>query len=330
MNSRPYRFGVCLVAVLLMFVIGCASPAPAPTPVPPTALPTVVPPTEVPTVAPTSASGQTGGTTAAPVASGPLQDAITKTKNAAAYRVNLNVSGQGNFASTAGPTPDPTAPADKPIVLLAMQGEVNGKDAHYSIQGKLTEQLGISSDKTFEVVSSAGDAYVKGPVPILGANEDKWYKLPANAAQIAEPPLTPASFLDSFGQAGINPTDFKSAGTETLDTQSCDVYAGDKTAVVNAFSRLGGSSGATQEDLDSIDNAEFKFWICGDGYLHQVRMLIQGHDKTNKDQKGSFEILVKLTDFGTAIQITPPPDSSPLQLPQSGTPETSPQASPTP
>ena len=287
-------FGIILLAIFTTFIIGCAAPAPTATP---TAEPTAI----------------------------PLNDALAKVKAATAYRVDMSITGKGNFASAGGPTPVAGA-EDKPITLVVMKGEVNGKDAHFTLQGILTGFLGIEPEKTFEVISSNGDAYIKGPVPLLGATEEKWYKAPANAASVAQPPLTPGAFLNSFGETGINPNDFKLTGTESLDGQSCQVFSGDKSAVVNAFSKLGGATGATQEDLDSIDNAEFKFWVCADGYLHQVKMLIEGHEKTKPDQKGSFEILMKITDFNTNISITPPADAIPLKLPGPITP----QASPTP
>ncbi len=305
-------FGMLLLGISIAFVIGCAAPAPTATPVPPTDVPTAVPPTSTPTPA---ASGE-GGT---------LLDALSKVKAATAYRVDLSINGKGNFAGAGGPTPEAGA-EDKLITLIVMKGEVNGKDAHFTLQGILTSFLGIEPDKTFEVISSDGEAYLKGPVPLLGANEEKWYKAPANAASVAQPPLTPGSFLESFGETGINPNDFKLSGTEALDGKNCQVFAGDKSAVINAFNKLGGATGATQEDLDSIDNAEFKFWVCDDGYLHQVKMLIEGHEKDKPDQKGSFEILMKIMDFDADIKITPPVDAIPLQIPGQGEP----QASPTP
>lgn len=318
--------GIVVLGVMVAFVIGCGATAPTETPVPPTALPTSVPPTAVPPTRASATQAAPSGSTQA----GPLTNAIDKVKNATSYRVNLTITGSGSFAAQTG-APDQTPVAsvtpttsDKPITLVSMQGEVNGKDAHYVLQGELIAFLGIDATKSFEVISSDGDAYVKGPVPLLGATEDKWYKAPPNAAQIAQPPLTPGSFLESFGETGISPADFKSAGNESLDGQSCEVFAGDKTAVINAFSKLGGATGATQEDLDSIDNAVFEFWVCNDGYLHQVQMVIEGHDKNKPDQKGSFQILMKIMDFGSSVTIVPPADSLPLQIPQQPAPEASP------
>lgn len=314
----------------IVFIISCGGAAPAAptaTTVPPTAVPTPVPPTAVPTVAVPTTAAPSSGTTSG----GTLLDALTKAKAAQSYRVELQITGQGSFASSAGSTTGgtpTTTPSDAPVTLVVMKGEVSGKDAHFTLQGLMTALMGIDPEKPFEVISYNGQAYMHGPVPLLGATEDKWYQVPSNAASIAQPPLTPGSFLDSFGETGINPNDFKLSGTESLDGKSCQIYSGDKTAVVNAFSKLGGGTGATQEDLDSIESAEFQFWVCDDNYLHQIRMFIAGHDKNQPDQKGSFLIVMKLTDFDTAITIQPPADAVPLQLPTQIAPEITPTPTP--
>jgi hypothetical protein len=310
--------GASLLLGLALWVAACAAPAPTATPVPPTAVPTTVPTTAVPpTTAPSSSS--TGNDT--------LAQAMTKAKEATTYRVNLNITGKGSFTAAGGPTPSANAP-DQPVTLVTMRGEVNDKNAHFVVQGLLTAFLGIDANQPFEIITYEGDGYVKGPIPLVGATEAKWYKAPPQAAQIVQPPLTPSSFLGSFGDVGISLTDFKLTGSESLDTQTCQVFAGDKSAVVNAFSRLGGATGATQEDLDSIDSAEFKFWVCGDGYLHQVKMAIEGHDKTDATQKGSFEFLMQMSDFNGDITITPPADAELLQLPTPAPQQ--PQVTPTP
>ncbi len=317
MNIRRQWIGILLFGIVAAFVIGCSTPAePTATPVPPTLPPTEVPTAVVPTQAPTQPPAPAAG-------GGTLQDALTKVKTAMSYRVDLSITGKGNFASAGGPTPNANAP-DQPMTLIVMKGEVDSKDAHFQLQGILTSFLGLPPEQVFEVISVDGEAYLKGPVPLLGATEAKWYKAPAQAASVAEPPLTPGAFLDSFGEAGINPNDFKLSGNESLDGKTCEIYAGDKSVVLNAFSKLGGATGATQEDLDSIDNAEFKFWVCDDGYLHQVRMLIEGHDKNNVEQKGAFEIVMKINDFDADIVITPPPDAIPLNLPTPPAPEATP------
>lgn len=308
-------FGAALLLTIL--IAACASPTPTPTPVPPTATPQ--PPTPVPPTV-TAPSGN-------PAEQGTLAQALGKARDAKTYRVKLAITGKGNFMAAGAPTPT-AGDTNETMTLVTMQGEVNNQDAHFVVQGLLTAFLGIDPTTPFEVISHNGTAYVKGPVPLIGATEAAWYQAPPQAASIAQPPLSSSQFLNSFGEAGIDPTDFKLSGTESLDGKQCEVYAGDKTAVVNAFNKLGGATGATQEDLDSIDVAEFKFWVCDDGYLHQVKMGIEGHDKNDPTQKGAFELVLQLSDFDGSITITPPENPLPLQLP---TPESQePGATPTP
>ncbi len=314
MSVRRQVFGIFLIGLAVAFVVGCGvAPAPTATPLPPTIAPTATPPPTAipPTQAPSSATGSI------------LLKALTKAKEANSYRVELSMTGLGDLGNIGIPTPE-AGTENEPITLVALTGEVNGKDAHFTLEGMLTALLGMDPSKTFEVITVDGQAYLKGPVPLLGAHEEKWYVAPASAASFAEPPLTPAKFLDSFGEAGISPADFKQAGSETLDGQACQVYAGDKSAVMNAFNKLSGAGGATQEDLDSIDRAEFKFWVCADGFVHQIKMFVEGHEKDKPDQKGSFEILMKLTDFNADIKITPPADAIPLQIPGQGEPGVTP------
>lgn len=313
-----------LLVVIALTAAACGGETPTPTPpaAPPKPVPTLAPAASAPAVATqpagvTAPAGQpTGGAASSAANNGPLGQALTKVKSAETYRVDMTISGRGNFTVGVA-TPEPGA-ADKDTTLIAMKGEVNGKDSHFVLQGFVTSFLGMDPSQSLEVTTSGDKAYIKGPVPMLGATEAKWYELPAQAANMAQPPLTPSSFLQSFGDTGINPADFKPAGSESLDGQACQVQAGDKNAVVNAFNKLGGATGATQEDLNSIDNAEFKFWVCEDGYLHQVRMVIEGHDKNNPNSKGAFSVLMKISDFGSNIKIEPPAGATLLTLPPPG------------
>jgi hypothetical protein len=57
-------------------------------------------------------------------------------------------------------------------------------------------------------------------------------------------------------------------------------------------------------------------------------MAIEGHDKTDATQKGSFEFLMQMSDFNGDITITPPADAELLQLPTPAPQQ--PQVTPTP
>ena len=171
---RHFSIVGAVLLLLTLLIAACATPTPAPTPVPPTATP--VPPTLVPpTVAAPSGSAEQGT----------LAQALGKARDAKTYRVTLGITGKGNFMSAGGPTP--TAKGDETLTLVMMQGEVNNQDAHFVVQGLLTSFLGIDPTTPFEVISHNGTAYVKGPVPLIGATEAAWYQAPPQAASIAQP-----------------------------------------------------------------------------------------------------------------------------------------------
>ncbi len=288
--------------------IPTATPAPTNTPVPPTDTP--VPPTQTPAaVATTALSGNASGL------SGIFGSALDKAKAATVYRVDMQMSARGAFGALSQEgTPAPAVNQDVP--LFSINGEVKDQDSHFKMQGFIAAFLGADPTKGLEVTTVGSKAYIHGPVPMLGATEDKWYEMPASQASAVKPPLTSQSFLDSLTQSGMNPNDFKKTGTETLDNQSCDVYTGDKDAVMKAFQDVGKAAGGTGDSNQVIDTADFKFWICSDGFMHQVRLSVEGHDKTKPDQKGSFLMLLHLSDLnGSDIQIQAPANAEPLKMP---------------
>lgn len=325
MTRQRFVYLVPFVLVLLLLAACGGSPTATPTPPRPRATAVRALPTQpaAPTAlstAPTTAPDQPTSadtTPSAGTADNPLADALAKVKSAAAYRVTMTISGRGDFTVAGAATPAPSSP-DQDVPLISMQGEVNGQDSHFALQGFVNSFLGLDATSTLEITTANGNVYIKGPVPMLGATEAKWYVLPAQAANALQPPLTPEMFLQSFGEAGIDPADFQQAPDESLDNQSCQVYSGNKDAIANAFARLGGAAGSSQEDLDSIDSAEFKFWICQDGYLHQIRMVIEGHAKNQPQSKGAFSVMMRISDFDTDIQIQPPEGATPITLPQPG------------
>lgn len=311
MQTKTSTLGCILcLSLLTLFISACAVDnvpvqptvtlvAITGTPEPPTSTPR--PPTPAPPSATPSSSGAT------------LTQALSRAQAASLYRMDLKISGKGNFAP--GPITPTLGATQTEATLLAMQGDVNGKDSHFNLAGLFTSFLGVEPNGSLDFITVGDKAYVHGPVPVLNANEAKWYQVPSQQASIAQPPLTPGSFLEAFSSSGINPDDFKKSGTESLDGHTCDVYSGDKSTVVKAFQSLGAAAGASQQDMDAIDNAEFRFLICDDSYLHQVTMVIDGHNKDKPEEKGTFSILMHLYDFDSDIKIQAPPDAEELTVP---------------
>lgn len=294
-----------------------ATPLPATaTPLPPTAPPQPPAATPVPATQPAGGSASSGSIFGA---------ALAKLKSATSYRVELETTGKGSLGlgaeATPAPNTTPPPPANQEVTMISMEGEVNAGNSHFKLQGLFAAFLGVDPDKSIEVITVGDKSYIHGPIPLLGAAEDKWYQLDAGEASVAKPPLTPGSFLESFTLTDANASEFKKTGTEGLDNRSCDVYSGDKSVIQKAFKDVTQATGG--EDLSAVDSAEFQFWICDDGLLHQIRMSLEGHEKDKPDQKSSFLIQMHIYDMGSDIKIEAPPNAEPLKMPSffsAGTP----------
>lgn len=318
--------GLILVVLLALLMAGCGSSlAPA------TTEPTAVPATAVPTGT-TGSLGPTTSTTEVPpptLGPGIFSDALAKAKSATTYRVELQLAGNGLFnpmnSLPAGQsTATPTQVSGQLFPLVAMKGGVNGQDQHLTISGAMSAFLGVDPEKGLEVVKAGGKSFLHGPAPMLGAAEDKWYEVPEEQAGLVTPPVEPANVFDAFAQTGVNPNDFKSAGTETLDGQTCGVYVGDQAVTLKAFQELNKSSSTNETAQYDIDSADFRFWVCPDGSLRQAKLSLDAHTAGKPDDKGSFLLFVHVYDLGGSVSIQPPAQSELLK------PQLPPEASPTP
>ena len=238
-----------------------------------------------------------------------LTDAVEKTKNAVSYRVELTMSGNGIFSLDQS-TPVPGAAAVE-VPLLGLRGEVNGKDDHYLLQGILAAFLGVDPMKGFESMTVGGKAYIHGPVSMLGAMEDKWYALPPDKAQAAQPSVEPVSILESLESAGLTPQDFRLNRTENLDNLTCAIYSGDKDIATKIFQA---SSGSSSSNI-TVTAATLQYWVCSDGYFHQMRLVIDGKLADKPDQIGTYTVILHLSDIGTNIVIQAPANAELLTTP---------------
>ncbi len=285
----------CLLVGLLL---GCGGePTPTPTPIPTrTPVPTFTPsPTAVPPTAPPPARS--------------LANALARTQAAQNFRVDLSVSGHGDFLS--GILPVLSNASGENVVLVKMTGEVDGQNARLQLEGQFTRLYGLQPGTRLEVISHAGTAYLKGPLPSFKLNDDRWYQIPPGGLPLAESPLLVRSFLASFGQNALDPADFKLTRTGMLDNHTCEIWSGAKSVVTRALERLG----ADPAELETIDRAGFELRACDDGYLHQASMLIEGHTRNKPDEPGALEVAVMLADFDTIPEITPPPGAVTSNLP---------------
>jgi hypothetical protein len=233
---------------------------------------------------------------AAPDASMSITSAVNKNKQAQSYRIDVKTT----IIDEAGKT----YPSDSIY-------EVSGKDYHATITGDAASQWIGEPNKTFEYEVVTGKVYIHGPIPSL-APEDKW-SLSENpiAKGFADAPPMQEIDMMAFDLGGAQKLD-----TESLDNQSCDVYTRTKTATVRSYWELKGASPAqlaqlTQDVLDVFDVADTKFFVCSDGYLHQVTMDVSSHQKSEPWLKYEFASRLHFDDVNQNIEITAPPADAP-------------------
>jgi hypothetical protein len=255
-------------------------------------------------------SGQPGISLAASAsaAGDALKSALTKTAPVTIYRMDMDMSAKGALASGLDGT---TAGASQEIAVLMLAAAVNGKDAQFTMKGLLSSFMGADPKIGVEFITVGGKSYVHGPLPTIGAKENKWY--------IATDSQTPGSMAQSHDLGALAQADmsaFKITGSESLDYRRCDIYSSnDKLAIAKAFQSFGTGALAGAGDMQAMDSAELKFWVCDDGYFHKLHMSFEGAEKANPANKGGMTMSFHIYDFNAAITITPPAGAVPLEQP---------------
>jgi len=278
------------------------------------------------TTAPTAASTNP---TAATSSSGnsEFEKALQNAKEAKVYRVDMALKASGVLLGGGAGAPG-ASPSTEPETLMTMSGSVVNEDSDMKVGGLLMGLmagfLGFDPEKEVEFLKVGDNNYIKGT--LSGKTESEWYIL-EGSDDATQTPVSPSRLLESLEEANLKPEDFTKSGTETLDGISCDVFTADKAAVVKAF----GSIGTSDEPLDpeTVDDANLKFYICSDGYLHQMMMQLTAHEKETPANKGVFDLTMHVFDINSDIKIEEPKDAKPLEMPNFGAEET-PTVTPTP
>lgn len=280
--SRTCSLLICTWAFLLL--CACSTATPAGTAVPSGAAPTagVVTPTATrAALIPTAATGNPERA---------IRAAYQRARSAP-HHLKVEVNHTANFDSG-------TFMANQTYWLLKFEGDFKDKDAHV----KMGESHLSGGDTEVEFISVGGKNYVHGPAPEYNAPEDKWYLLSDSAGSAS---LKVGSFVfDSWTQdlRRVTPTQ-----PEILDGVSCDVYVNDRIATIDAFARYYMGGPIPPDTLDQFDEADMRFWVSQDGFLHQMKTTIRLHDPKDVEKKVRDEVLVRFSEFGKSIAITAPP-----------------------
>ncbi len=307
-----------LLLAMTFTLVACGGEEPAasaPTAEPPTptaepALPTPIPATQtavpLPTSAPTDAAVVEPADNADVDA---LVEALNTVGALTAYRFELEMSGSGGELALVGA-------GDENTPLVVVEGAFDGQNTQFTMKGVFASFMGLDPEQGLQVITVDGQSYIRGPIPLLGAPEDIWYVTDDAQSSITEPPLQTDSFIDPLTTNDVDPAAFTIIGEETLDGQQCTVYRGDEEMLMGVMEDMSSSDSVPPvTETDQVQNAEIKFWICADGYLHQMDMFVEGVDETNPDELMSITMMMRLFDHNGDITITPPADAAPLEVP---------------
>lgn len=301
---------ICCVASAIVFVVagnevqkqistlvGMSEELEMPTPPPaiPT-LPVVKNPTQVvPTKAPSSSSA---ASSSAPAGTNPFASALSKAQSATKYRMQFSMligsTTNGKFAEE---------------TLFDFTGEVDGGNTHFSSKGGFLAILSGDPNTTVEFITAGGKTYMKG-IKMFGLTDPKvWYVTSNNSTASG---LEDFAKPDTFKEYTDNAASFKKVGTEAVDGQQCDIWAGSitgfDTSMLGAF-----GAGKDTGDIGVVDKSETRIWLCADGYVHKFAVDFQGHNAKTPTEKGSFKMNGHMWDFNNpAIKVTPPADAKPM------------------
>lgn len=280
------------------------------TPIPPTRTP--IPPTRtpVPTATPESkptntANDEAGGNAA-------IRSALEQLAGVETFRMDADVSVTGappELMMNMNVTPG------QPVSLLHIAGAFDGQDMHMTVGGFMAAFFGADADKGLETIVSDGQSYIRGPVPLLGAPEERWYIAEQSQATLAELPTDPDAFFNDFENGDLDGFNFIKTGSEALDSQQCDVYMLEQEAILKAIQELDNETASGSMKPEQIDTAEAKVWICADGYFHKAQITITGYTAEMPDQQVGVSVLLHMYDFNGDIAITAPGDAVPLAEP---------------
>ncbi|MBI4670467.1 MAG: hypothetical protein HY741_02195 [Chloroflexi bacterium] len=243
-----------------------------------------------------------------------IEASLRKLQDVKTMRFEIDLSMEGDF----GADIPPDLVQDDRATLLGVMGALKNQDSHLVLKGLLSAMFGADPGKGIEFMSVGGKTYIRGPMPMFGVADDKWYVAEGSgsfSAGVVEPDQVMSGLEDSLNLPGIT-----KSGVEPLDGMSCDVYRADREATIAALQDLDQAQSQlpTTMDLAALEVAETKIWICADGYFHQLQMTVKGKSKDAPTQTVGMQVLVHMYDLNGNVTITPPPDAKPLEFNLSG------------
>lgn len=194
-------------------------------------------------------------------------------------------------------------------LLFDVTARIKGKDAYLKIKGALASLFEADPVNGLEMMQIGTRLYVHGPVPTMNATENKWYVLDYGSSNVSLAESFTYGFNQGLNLEMIQRSDLsllQTLGKQTLHGKQCDIYGSTNANVVMRAFGSSLSSELSPKTLKSIDTAEFKFWVCADGYFHQMTMAITATTKDLPSQKVSMHSSMAMFDYNGSFAITAP------------------------
>lgn len=191
---------------------------------------------------------------------------------------------------------------------LAVKGQDSTLNRHVTVSG-------VTSDTnefiTYDVIVFGDKVFVKGLTGVPGIDPALWYELPAEYQGAVRRLPTARGLINSFNAQDFGAAKFQNSGTETLDGETCTVWAAQNPAAIQKI--IGVTDAETlRSQLGEIDSSELQVWTCADGYIHKLHGLVRGHNAQNKNDTVSIKLEFAMNRFDQPLEIQAPPDAKPF------------------
>ena len=300
-----FRFLILLFAAVIFSINACSMIAPTPTPTPTPA------PTETATPVPTATRAPTSRPNTTATQPNPLPPTI-------AFALNKTQSANSISFDFESAVTTVTDGATKKIPGLALKGIESTLNRQVTISGTTSDTNEFIS---YDVIVVGEDAFIKGLTGVAGVNPKEWYRLPEALQEGVRRLPSARGLINSFSPEDVGKAQFKAAGSETLDGESCSVWSAQNPQFAQTLIGLGEDS-ELKKQVGEIDATEFKLYTCADGYIHLMDGSVKGHSAQNKANTAVVTLHFQLNEFNKALTIQPPSQATPFptRVPEQPTP----------
>lgn len=160
--------------------------------------------------------------------------------------------------------------------------------------------------------------YARGPLPLPEAREPVWYVVDQQPA-VGAIPLMRADVALRLWTEQVDLNELRNEGPVALDDQACDLFSGGRGPALAALNGTGvstrpGPERPVEEQMAGmeVDQAEFKLWVCADGYVHQVEVHFAARQQADPAHTVKTTMLLHLWEYDGLLGVAAPIDPVPF------------------